>query len=252
MLEGISYKLRVSNPLVAPQKLSIKVVKYDNGEETPLFPGSMGDTQTDMEGHIRSLCNARTWTARGFKTLHAQTVSLPGLRAGTKQVFKTLSKRLTLNYLRSQYRKTYNATSMGTLGTQATPSFGLADDGFFNAVYIIVSSTLTTDTYVSTVEVEKNATNPETKETGIPQVASYPPTGLTADGFVTIGRGAQFGIQGTVTVHHRVKETQRAIGHVTASQLQSLTDQIAELKLLGAPVQDTSRDSVPSPPLQYR
>jgi len=233
VLESISYRLRVSNPLIAPQMLSVKVVKYDNGDETPLFPGSMGETQSAMEGHVRSLCNARTWTGRGFKTLHSQSVYLPGLRAGTKQTFKNLSKSLTLNYLRSQYRKTYNATSMGALGTQAKPSFGLADDGFFNACYIIVSSTLTTNTYVATVEVEKNATNPETKETGIPQIATYPPAGLaTETGFQTIGAGAKFGCQGTVTVTHRVKETQRAIGHVTASQLASLTDQINELKLL--------------------
>jgi len=247
VLESISYRLRVSNPLIAPQQLSIKVVKYDNGDETPLYPGSMGDTQVDMESHIRSLCNARTWTGRGFKTLHSQTVYLPGLRAGTKQTFKNVSKHLTLNYLRSQYRKTYNATSMGALGTQAKPSFGLADDGFFNAVYIIVSSTLTTDTYVATVETEQNATNPETKETGIPQINTYPPVGLTTGTYQTIGAGAKFGIQGTVTVNHRVKETQRAIGHVTASQLQVLTDQINQLKLLQAPVQATSRDSVHSP-----
>ena len=120
---------------------------------------------------------------------------------------------------------------MGTLGIQASPSFGLADDGFFNAVYIIVSSTLTTDTYVSTVEVEKNATNPETKETGIPQIANYPPTGITTAGYQTIGRGAMFGVQGTVTVNHRCKEVQRAVGHAEAAQLSNLQEQINTLKL---------------------
>lgn len=243
ILESVSYKLRFSNPLIAPQKLSVKIVKYDNGDETPLHPASMGDTQADMESHIRTLCNARTWTGRGFKTLDVQTIYMPGLRGGTKQQFHTLSKSLTLNYLRSQYRKTYNANNMGTLGIQASPSFGLADDGFFNAVYIIVSSTLTTDTYVATVEVEKNATNPETKETGIPQIATYPPTGLDNVGYTQIGNGAHFGVQGTVTVNHRVKETQRAIGHAESAQLSLLQQQIDDLKLNSKPKVETESDS---------
>ena len=116
-----------------------------------------------------------------------------GMRAGTKLQYHNIKKQISLNYLRSQYRKTYNANSLSTMGLQAKPSFGLVDDGFFNACYIVVSSTLVDNEYIATVEVEKSATNPETKETGIPQLATYPPTGLAATGYRTIGEGAQFG-----------------------------------------------------------
>ncbi|AXQ66164.1 MAG: putative capsid protein [Cressdnaviricota sp.] len=235
ILSGISINLKVHNPLICPQYLTVKVVKYDNGDDSPLKPGTFGTTASEAAGHVNSLCNARAWTGRGFKDLWHKTIKMPGIRGGTKLQHFTIKKSLNLNYLRSQYRKTYNANSMATLGLQATPSFGLAEDGFFNSVYIVVSSTLTTDKYISTCSIEKNATNPEQLETGIPQVANYPPVGLSEIGYQTVGRGAQFGIGGKIGVFHCVKETARTIGTAEITALKALQDQIDELKLLKAP-----------------
>lgn len=236
VLKGLNINLKVHNPLIAPQYITIKVVRASNGEDTPLKPGQFGLTQDDMHAQVNSLCNARSWTdPHKFKQIWHHTIRMDGMRAGTKLRHYSLKKHLSLEYLRSQYRKTYNANSMSTIGLQAKPSFGLVDDGFFNACYIIVSSTLTDNEYIATVEVEKSATNPETKETGIPQLATYPPTGLAATGYRTIGEGAQFGISGTITVQHRVQAIRRAIGAAELSAVQQLQQQIDELKLNSKP-----------------
>ena len=241
ILDGISLRLRVHNPLICPQLLSVKIVRYDNGDDSPLQPGSFGQTASEAAAHINSLVNARAWTGRGFKTLWSTTISMPGIRGGTKLKHFNINKSISLNYLRSQYRKTYNANSMATLGLQATPSYGLAEDGFFNACYVVVSSTLTTDKYISTCSIEKQATNPEQLETGIPQVATYPPVGLSEIGYGTIGRGAQFGIGGRIGVFSSVKETARTIGTAEITALSNLQSQINELKLLKD--KDKSSDS---------
>lgn len=196
----------------------------------------MGTTQSEMHAHVNSLCNARNWTdPHKFTDIWTHTIRMAGMRAGTKLYYHNIKKSLNLNYLRSQYRKTYNANNLATIGLQAKPSFGLVDDGFFNACYIVVSSTLTDNEYIATVEVEKNATNPETKETGIPVIATYPPTGLAATGYRTIGQGAQFGISGTITVNHRVQAIRRAIGSAEATAVLALQKQIDELKLNSKP-----------------
>lgn len=232
ILDGISVNIMVHNPLICPQKISIKVVRYDNGDDTPLLPGSFGSTASEAAANVNSLVNARTWCGRGYKVLWHKTISMPGIRGGTKLKKYPIKKYLSLNYLRSQYRKTYNANSMATLGLQSTASYGLADDGFFNACYIIVSSTVSSDNYISTCSIEKNATNPETRETGIPQIATYPPVGLADVGYQTIGRGAQFGIEGRMGVYSSVKETSRSIGTAEITAFSNLQKQIDELKLL--------------------
>jgi len=231
ILSGISINVKVHNPLICPQYITVKVVKYDNGDDSPLLPGSMGATAIEAAAHVNTLVNARAWTGRGFKTLWHKTIKMPGIRGGTKLQHYNIKKSLSLNYLRSQYRKTYNANSMATLGLQATPSFGLAEDGFFNACYVVVSSTLTTSQYISTCSIEKQATNPEQLETGIPQVATYPPAGLSEVGYQTIGRGAQFGIGGKISVFHRVKETARTIGTAEITAINNLQAQIDSLKI---------------------
>ena len=239
VLKGLNIKLKVHNPLIAPQYLTIKVVRSSNGEDTPLKPGQFGLTQDDMNAQVNSFCNARNWTdPHKFKQIWQHTIRMDGMRAGTKLRHYSLKKYLSLEYLRSQYRKTYNANNMATIGLQAKPSFGLVDDGFFNACYIVVSSTLTDNEYIATVEVEKSATNPETKETGIAQIARYPPTGLDStggSGYREIGEGAQFGISGTITVDHRVQAIRRAIGSSELSAVQELQQQIDELKLCSKP-----------------
>lgn len=237
VLESLNINVKVHNPLICPQYITIKVVRYNNGEETPLFPGQFGLTQDDATAQANTLCNARSWTdPHKFKDLWTHTIRMNGMRAGTKLQYHNIKKSISLNYLRSQYRKTYNANSLSTMGLQAKPSFGLVDDGFFNACYIVVSSTLVDNEYIATVEVEKSATNPETKETGIPQLATYPPTGLAATGYRTIGEGAQFGISGTITVNHRVQAIRRAIGSAESVAVQQLQQQIDELKLNSKPL----------------
>lgn len=232
VLQGLDINIKVHNPLIAPQYITIKVVRASNGEETPLFPGAFGTTQDEATAQVNSLCNARRWTdPHKFKDLWTHTIRMDGMRAGTKLKYHNIKKSLTLNYLRSQYRKTYNANSLSTIGLQAKPSFGLVDDGFFNACYIVVSSTLTDNEYIATVEVEKNATNPESKETGIPQLATYPPTGLATTGYRQIGDGAQFGISGSISVHHRVQSIRRAIGSAESEAVLLLQNQIDELKI---------------------
>jgi hypothetical protein len=74
---------------------------------------------------------------------------------------------------------------------------------------------------IATVSVEKHATNPESSETGISQLATCPPVGLSATAnarFKTTGQGATFGISGPVNVHHLVQAIRRSVGSVAQAK----------------------------------
>jgi hypothetical protein len=150
VLQGLSWHFKLTNPLIVPIKLSIKVVKYNDGSST-LRPGSVGADDLERQDFVRTLTNACSWTdPQKFTTLHTETHTLPGLRSGTKLRVKKSTKFLSLNYLRTQYRKSYNSGNFATIGLQAKPSYTVADDqSMFNSVFIVVSAKCVDDQYIA-------------------------------------------------------------------------------------------------------
>lgn len=238
LLTGISWSLKVCNPTIQAQMISVKLVRYNDGADGILVPGTLGDDATANAELINTMCNARSWTDnQTFSTIYSKTYRMPGIRPGTRLKMQNISHNCSMSYLRTQYRKQYNANNMATLGTQAKPSFVLAEDGkFYNACFLLVSSTCIDDQYIADVSVEKGTgvAGAEYFER-LPQVTTYPPVAIPATvgngKYKAVATGAQFGIAGTVTVHHRVQSIRRAIGSETAALLQDLQAQVDDLKL---------------------
>ena len=217
--------------------LSVKLVRYNDGADGVIRPGTFGDSATETGALINTMCNARAWTdPQQFSTIYSKTYRITGIRPGTRIKMYDISHKCSMSYLRTQFRKQYNANSMATLGTQAKPTYQVTDDGkMFNSCFLVVSSTCVDDQYVADVSVEKDTgTNPEYLER-MPQIATYPPVGIPATvdsgNYKAVAVGAQFGISGTVSVFHRVQAIRRAISSTTAAALLDLQTQLDSLTL---------------------
>lgn len=235
LLTGVSWDLKVCNPTIQAQMLSVKLVRYNDGADGNLVPGTFGTDATETGALINTLCNARAWTdPQQFSTIYSKTYRIPGIRPGTRMFMQDISHKCSMSFLRTQFRKQYNANSMATIGTQAKPTFMLAEDGkFFNACFLVVSSTCVDDQYIADVQVETATGSPEYCER-MPQLATYPPVGIPATElsgkYKTIPVGAQFGIDGSVSVFHRVAAIRRSIGGATSEALLDLQGQVDALK----------------------
>jgi len=251
LLTGVNWNLKVCNPTIQAQMLSVKLIRYSDGADGNLVPGQLGDDATEVGSLINTMCNARAWTdPQKFSTIYTKTYRLPGIRPGNRIFMHDISGKCTLAYLRSQFRKQYNANEMATLGTQAKPTFMLTEDGkFFNSCFLVVSSTCVDDQYIADMTIEKGTgvAGSEYFER-MPQLCTYPPVGAPATvgngKYQTVAAGAQFGIQGTVSVFHRVQAIRRAIGSATAAALADLQDQLSLLSSNGVAKPKSSRKSV--------
>jgi len=137
----------VCNLIIQAQMLLVKLIRYSDGADGVLVPGQLGDDATEVGSFVNIMCNVCAWTdPQKFSTIYSWTYRLPGIRPGTRIRMQDISGKCTLSYLRSQFRKQYNANEMATLGTQAKLIFMLADDGkFFNSCFLVVSSTCVDD-----------------------------------------------------------------------------------------------------------
>ena len=161
---------------------------------------------------------------------------MEGLKLNGK--FKTYNIRgsKSLNYLRSQYRRSWNANNIATLGNQATTSLTLSEDfSFFNSVFLVLSCSAVDDRYVASVCVEKGTPGggaPEYFE-NMPQVCEGFPIGIPATveagKYDTIG-ACQFGIGGYVKVYRGVRDLKRVISGSVSTEIQALKNEIKLLK----------------------
>lgn len=238
LLTGVSWNLKVCNPTIQAQMLSVKLVRYNDGADGVIKPGTFGDTATETGALINTMCNARAWTdPQQFSTIYSKTYRISGLRPGTRLRMTDISHKCSMSYLRTQFRKQYNANSMATLGTQAKPTYQVTDDGkMFNSCFLVVSSTCVDDQYIADAQVATNtaAGAPDYFER-MPQLATYPPVGIPttelSGKFKAVAVGAQFGISGTVSVFHRVQAIRRAISSTTAAAISDLQAQLDSLTL---------------------
>lgn len=236
VLKGVDINIKVCNPLIVDQYFSIKVIKLNNGSAGVTRPGTFGDTEVDGDAVVNTAVNARNWTDnQQFTQLWQYSIRMKGLRAGTKLNFHSIKKSLSLDYIRSAYRKSFNADNLSALGSQVKPSYVLSDDQtMFNSVYIVCSSVCIDDQYVADVEVEADGPQTGLPAERMPQIADYPPKGIpptVAQGkYQQVAKGAQFGISGSIGVEHRVEALRRSVGGATLTELSLLQKQIDELK----------------------
>ena len=237
VLTGIKLDLQVGNPLIQDILLSVKVVRRN--DSITIAPATFGTDLTASALNINSMTNARAWTDPNFfSTLYTTTVRLSGLKTGGKMKLVNIKKLISCNYRRSQYRKQYNADNMANLGTQAKPSYGIVDDNtMYNSVYIVMSATLTSETYIADVQIGSGMAGTDALPTErVPQIAEYPPVSVGGDGrYTNVPEGCMFKFGGSVGVYHRVEAIRRAIGGAVNDEVLQLQQQIDELKLNSKP-----------------
>jgi hypothetical protein len=234
-LMSLNINLKVGNPTIQDEYITLKVIRLNDGDTT-LEPGTLGADNAQRVALTQTICNSGKFTnPQQFSTIHSERHRVRGLRVGTKMTYLKLRKNLSLNYLRSNYRKQYNANNLTTIGLDAQPSYVLSDDDtFFNGVFIVLQSQCIDDQYVATVSVETASGNPEYTETGIPQIASYPPLGIPSTElggkYKPIATGAQHCVSGTIQVFHRVASKRRAVGSTTQEALNSVQAKCVDLE----------------------
>lgn len=234
-LQSLSINLKVGNPTIQDEYITLKVIRLNDGDTT-LEPGTLGDDNNQRTNLTQTMCNSGKFTnPQQFSTIYSKRFRMSGMRAGTKMKYYTIKKDLSLNYLRSNYRKQYNANDLTTIGLDAMPSYVVSDDNtFFNACFIVLQSNCIDDDYIATVSVETASGNPEYTEHGIPQIARYPPIGIPATElggkYRPVATGAQHCVSGTIQVVHRVQAKRRAIGSTTTEALNVLQSQITALE----------------------
>jgi len=234
-LKALNINLKVGNPTIQDEYISLKVIRYNDGDQT-LRPGTLGRDNAERTALTQTMCNSGKFTnPQQFSTIWSTRFRMRGLRTGQKMQYRSIKKSLPLDYLRSQYRKQYNANNMTSIGLDALPSYVLSDDGsFFNACFIVLQSQCIDNEYIADVQVEKGTNNFER----MPQLATYPPKGLVpADDpqYKKIAGGAQHCVSGTITVSHRVQAKRRAVGSATNEALNALQKQLDELKSVKSP-----------------
>lgn len=234
-LQSLSINLKVGNPTIQDEYITLKVIRLNDGDTT-LEPGTLGDDNTQRTQLTQTMCNSGKFTnPQEFTTIYSKRFRMAGLKTGNKLKMTSINKNLSLNYLRSNYRKQYNANNMTSIGLDAMPSYTISDDNtFFNAVFIVLQSNCIDDHYIADVNVEKGDTSVPQYYERMPQVASYPPVGIptTAEGgkYKPIAGGAQHVVCGSIQVVHRVQAKRRAIGATTQEQFNKFQSQIDELK----------------------
>lgn len=234
-LQSLSINLKVGNPTIQDEYITLKVIRLNDGDTT-LVPGTLGANNLQRTALTQTICNSGKFTnPQQFSTIYSKRFRMCGMRAGTKLKHYTIKKNLSLNYLRSNYRKQYNANNLSTIGLDAMPSYTLSDDdSFFNGVFVVLQSNCIDDQYIATVSVETASGNPEYTETGIPQISSYPPLGIPTSElggkYKPVATGAQHCVSGTIQVVHRVQAKRRAIGSTTSEALNALQAKISMLE----------------------
>jgi hypothetical protein len=234
-LMSLNINLKIGNPTIQDEYITLKVIRLNDGDTT-LEPGTLGIDNAQRVALTQTICNSGKFTnPQQFSTIHSERHRVRGLRAGTKMTYLKIKKELNLNYLRSNYRKQYNANNLTTIGLDAQPSYVISDDDtFFNGVFIVLQSQCIDNEYIATVNVETASGNPEYTETGIPQIATYPPIGIPTSElggkYKTIAAGAQHCVSGTIQVFHRVTAKRRAVGSTTQEALNAFQDKVKSLE----------------------
>lgn len=238
------------------QILSVKLVRCNLPVAFRSGEWDSADGVVPAEVIQRELCNRANFTSRlAFDTVWTKSIKLRGVKGGNQKIPTVrLKKFIKMQYLRSTIRRVSTAGDQATLGSQALPNTYESQDGYFNNLYVVVSSKCVDDQYVATVtrDIETAAipglADQNTREV-LGALRSIPPTQLDGEGLAVNKLSCFFRYGGTFSLYRKVKEADTGITgglNQTAASVQSLQDQINELQaLMGSHADDdcTSCDS---------
>lgn len=224
------------------QTLCVKVVRCNLPVAFRSGEWASADGVVPAEVIQRELCNRGNFTSRlAFDTIWTKSIKLRGVKGGNQKIPTVrLKKFLKMQYLRSTIRRVSTAGDQATIGSQALPNTYESQDGYFNNLYVVVSSKCVDDQYVATVTRDLASAglpgldDQNTREE-LGTLASIPPAQLNAAGVAVNKLTCFFRYGGQFSVYRRVKEADTGITgglNQTASNVQSLQDQIHELQAL--------------------
>ncbi len=224
------------------QILSIKLVRCTLPEAIGAGAWHTINQTVPTEVVQRELCNRGQFTNRvAFQTLWTQSVKLPAVRSGSKKIPTIRVKKFVkCQYLRSQMRRVGTASNEATLGAQTLPRWTY-EDGFFNNLYVVITSKSVDDQYVTQVEQTITGSSPASVEVKS-ALRSVPGVPLVADGYASDINGCCFRYGGTLTIHRRAKAVDLGLGQSTVNTMNSLQDQINELQQIIGEHQDDDSD----------
>lgn len=214
------------------QILSIKLVRCTLPEA--INSGDWHTTNMTVPTEViqRELCNRGNYTNRhAFETIWTTSVKLPAVRAGTKSIPTIRVKKfIKCQYLRSQMRRVGTASDEATIGACTLPKWSY-ETGYFNNLYIVVSSKSIDDQYVAQVEQTITGAAPAASEIKS-TLRSVPGVPLVADGYESNINGCCFRYSGDLTIWRRAKAVDLGLGQSTLNNMNNLQDQINELQAI--------------------
>lgn len=228
------------------QQLNVKIVRcnlpvaFRSGE----WASANGVVATEVIQ--RELCNRGNFTSRlAFDTIWTKSILLRGIKGGNQKIPTVrLKKFIKTQYLRSTIRRVSTAGDQATIGSQALPSTYESQDGYFNNLFVVISSKCIDDLYVSTITRDIAdaglGDNQNTREV-LGSLAAIPPHQTNGEGLAVNKLSCFFRYGGQFSVYRRVKEADTGITgglNQTASNVQSLQDQINELQAIVGAHQD--------------
>lgn len=225
------------------QILSIKLVRLVIGE--PVASGAWNTINGTVPTEViqRELCNRGNYTNRqAFETIWTTSVKLPAVRAGTKKIPTIRVKKfIKCQFLRSQMRRRGTAANESTIGAQTLPEWSY-EEGFYNNLYLVVTSKSVDDQYVTQIEQTIPNSDPASVEikSALRSVPGIPVDAVGYDSSIT---GCAFRYSGDLTIFRRAKACDLGLGQSTINNMNSLQEQINELQEIVGSHQDDDCDS---------
>ena len=109
-LQSLNINLKVGNPTVQDEYVTLKVIRLNDGDTT-LEPGALGADSAQRTTWTQTICNSGKFTnPQEFSAIYSKRFRMAGfLKAGSKTQILFTKKEVSLHYSQSNYRKQYNA-----------------------------------------------------------------------------------------------------------------------------------------------
>lgn len=242
LLTGINLNLTLGTASAQTQYLTVKVLRYSAAK--PVIPGWFTEAATtpDNLNAIKELMNRHNATnGKKYQTIFQTTIKMNGLAPSTtKYVTHRVKKYIKLDYSRSTSRRVGSATDEGFIGTSALPQFEVDPTGaMFNNVFVIITSSLTDDQYVS-------KTTTQSSNTGVPPVVTQWIESTTIRDMERAETGfAQFRYGGTIQIIHKAQEASRGLSSAsvatTTNNIVALEQRLLKLECSVDPEKEKER-----------
>lgn len=91
-LESLNINLKVGNPTLQDEFITLKVVRYNDGQKT-LEPGTLGDDNAQRTQLTQTMCNSGKFTnPQEFSTIYSKRFRMAGLKTGQKMRYYSIKR----------------------------------------------------------------------------------------------------------------------------------------------------------------